>query len=163
MIFFEGVAGRTVAMQDPAVQGSVSLVKISTDPVDFNSQQSVITRVTISNKGNYQFLHTLGVDIYVYVFGDRMGMIGISGLSFATPDCGDGSGGAAGSVQHGMEKMLAWYKKNRISSQPTAMRVVVGSTAIDGFLIGMDQDLADTQSYLVQWQIQLQTPPELSK
>jgi len=122
-VFFQGPVGRTTACPDEATQGTTQFVRIKS-PADanivFDTHRSIIVRMQIAEQGNYQFLHTIGNDVYIYVFGDRIGSLTLSGISFAT-DCedvtfpainvatADSPDPTVDDKQHGFEKMLQWY------------------------------------------------------
>lgn len=146
-------AGRTVAMADPHAAGSVSVVR--TEPsISYVTEKSIITRMTLSHKGNFQLLHTMGNDIQIYVFGDRIGSITISGLSMAY-DCTSDDG------RHGFEKILEWYQNNRLAARRDPVIVTIGSnTVINGFVAGVTGDVVDPSTRLVQYGLQLLTLPE---
>jgi len=151
---FPARTGTVIALQDPASQLFVRpLVNVEEDPIGISTQRSIVTRVVISQEANYQFLHTIGSDIYVYVFGDRVGQMTLSGLSF-NADC-DSEG-----TEHGVEQLLDWYKTNKLSSRRTPMRVMVGSVPITAFVVGMTNDVIDPQARIVQYNLALRIIPE---
>jgi hypothetical protein len=83
-----------------------------------------------------QFLHTLGGDIYIYVFGDRMGTMSLEGLS-AAYSCTD-----SGDTQHGIEKIYSWYQANKLSALSTPLTFVLGaSTTLTAFLGAFSADV----------------------
>lgn len=143
--------GQVVQLDDPALSCSTSFLSLSPD-VTFESEKSIVTRVTVSQQVNVQFLHSLGSLIYVYVFGDRMGQVSLSGLSFAC-ECPDGT-------ELGAEKMLLWYKLNRASKRADPVRVTIGKTVIEGFVTGFTSDVVDPTMRLVQWGVNLASLPE---
>lgn len=151
-LFFPGPPGRTVALMDPAVQGAI--VTASTNPVlGYTTQRSVITRLTLSHQGNFQFLHTLGNDIYIYVFGDRVGSVTLSGLSMAA-SCDDSA------ALHGGEMLLNWYAQNRIAQRQSPILVSLGAqTVISGFLIGLNQDVVDPQTRIMSFVLNMAVIP----
>jgi hypothetical protein len=112
-LIFQTRPGQVVKLDDPALSCNTNFLTVDPD-ISFDAQRSIITRLTISQQVNVQFLHTLGSLIYVYVFGDRMGSVSLSGLSFLCAcDDGESSGGA----EIGAEKMMLWYKQNRASKK----------------------------------------------
>lgn len=156
MIVFEGQAGRVVALTDVGVQGQVFGVNLHGDPaIRFNLDRSIITRMTLSQEANVQFLHTLGTHVYIYVFGDRIGSVGLSGLSFAA-DCSI----LDPDQTHGGELMLTWYKKFRVSRRRSPVRVMVGNTPIDGFVTGFNEEIVDATTNLVQWSVLIRSLPD---
>lgn len=153
MIVFAGNRGRVVRLNDPAAQASIGFVSVKDAPIRFTEQRSIITRLMLDQHANVQFLHTLGAHVYVYVFGDRIGTMGLSGLSFNSP-----CGGLAPDL--GVEQMLTWYRTNRVSSLGKPVRVLIGSTPFEGFVVASTEDVVDPETGLVQWGVQLQTLPE---
>lgn len=150
-MLFQSRPGAVVKLVDPALQCATQLLGL--DPnITFESERSIVTRVTVSQQVNVQFLHTLGAAIYIYVFGDRMGSITLSGLAFNC-DCGNGP-------ELGAEKMLAWYKTNRASKRKNPVRVTIGRTAIEGFVIGFTEDAVDPALNLIQWGATIASLPE---
>lgn len=155
-IFFEKKLGVVVRFDDPAVQGSLRLVELDDAPIDFNIERSIITRVVVSERVNAQFLHTIGADIYVYVFGDRIGNVVISGLAFAS-SC---HGGEGADDRHGAERILKWYRKHRLSRRKEPIRILIGNTPIEGFMMEFNEDVADSSTTMMQWTVVLQALPE---
>ncbi len=159
-ILFEGNAGRVIRLDDPAVTCRAALLDVGgkNDPdaqITYDEQASIITRMTVSERVNAQFLHTFGRHVYIYVFGDRIGEITLSGLAFACP-C-DASGGP----DPGAQRMLEWYRLNKASRRQQPVSVSIGSSAIAGFVMGFTEDVADPASMLIQWGVNLVTLPEV--
>ena len=155
--FFQGARGRTAAIKDDHAQGTTTLVK--TDPeLTWEQHRSIITRVTLSHQGNFQFLHTIGNDVYIYVFGDRIGQATISGLSMV----GEGSPGSPCTVsgQHGIEKVNDWYKENRVANKKAPIKLTIGKTQIDGFVTAFSADLVDPATRIIQYNLQMVVLPE---
>ena len=151
--FFEGgEVGRTVACLDTHAQGTTSLVTPEPN-ISWSNHKSIITRVTVAQQGNFQFLHTIGNDVYIYVFGDRIGQASISGLSMAA-DCAGGGGG------HGFEKVAEWYGENRLAQKKAPITVTIGRTPVEGFVTGFTSDLIDPSTRIMQYTIQLVVLPE---
>lgn len=150
-IVFGTVPGQVVELDDPAASCTTTL--LSLDPsISFRSEKSIVTRLTVSQQVNVQFLHTLGSLIYVYVFGDRMGSVSLSGLSFA---CGCPDDGLLGA-----EQMMLWYKRNRASKRSGPVRVTIGKTVIEGFVTSFTEDVVDPSMKLVQWGVNMASLPE---
>lgn len=153
MIIFQGNRGRVVQLSDPAAQASVGFVRVANAPISYLQQRSIITRLTLNHQANVQFLHTLGAHIYIYVFGDRIGQLGLSGLSFNSP-CEVTESGL------GVERMLQWYKDNRVSQRGAPVRVMIGQVPIEGFVVSSSEDAIDPETGLVQWGVNMQVLPE---
>lgn len=157
MVIFEGTPGRVIRMTDPALPATLKPIASLNPSISFAQERSIINRITIAQQTNHQFLHTLGNDIFIYVFGDRMGQITLSGVSASTeaPNCNSVD-------EYGLEKMLRWYKDNKLSSRPAPVRIVVGSVTLTGFVTGMSNDLADPKTWLVNFAITIALVPEKS-
>lgn len=168
MTIFQTVPGQIVAFPDPALQCSVQMLGLASPDADddsvginFQTQRALVTRLTVSQQVNLQFLHTLGGLIYVYVFGDRMGSVGLSGLAAGCSDCASpGFTGPPASTMGGAEAMLSWYKNVKASSRQSPIRVLVGKTVIEGFVTGFTEDVVDPSIALVQWGAQIAALPE---
>lgn len=158
-VVFAGNSGRVFAVDDNIAQGCVSIASIElggSNPFA-NRLESIITRVGVNAAGNFQFLHTIGNDVYVYVFGDRMGDITIHGLSFAGGTCGER--GTQGN--HGFESLFDWYTQNRIAVQKIPAVVTIGrKTTFKGFVIGMTGDAADAKTRTIQFQLTISLLPD---
>lgn len=150
-LIFQTRPGQVVKLDDPALSCSTSFLSLDPD-VSFDSERSIVTRLTVSQQVNVQFLHSLGSLIHIYVFGDRMGQVSLSGLSFSC-DCPDGT-------ELGAEKMLLWYKKNRASKRADPCRVTIGKTVIEGFVTQFQEDVVDPSLKLVQWSVNMSSLPE---
>ena len=146
--------GRVIGCQDEHTAGTLHFV--SSDPgIGFQQHKSIITRMTVSQQGNFQFLHTIGNDVYIYVFGDRMGSVTLSGLSF-TYDCN-----SPGDSDHGFEKIYDWYRDSRVAKRRTPVRVHLGQrTTFEGFVVGVTGDVVDPSTRIMQYGIQMVTIPE---
>lgn len=144
MIFFSGAVGRAVRLEDRAAEGSLRLVDMKDDQISYEEHKSIITRLVLSQRVNAQFTHSLGGEVYIYVFGDRIGGLTLSGLSFAAT-CEDES------PEHGLERTLQWYKERKASARQDPITVVVGETAFNAFLLEMQTDVVDPSSGMVQW------------
>lgn len=160
-IIFQGNAGRVSHTKDNVAEGCISLGAIEvagSNPFRGGEDVlSIITRVGVSAAGNFQFLHTIGNDVYLYVFGDRMGDITLHGLSFAGGTCGKGGE----QQQHGFEALFSWYTKNRIAVQKEPAKVTIGrDTTFTGFIIGITADAADPKTRMIQFQLTLSLLPD---
>jgi hypothetical protein len=137
---------------------------VTTKPtITIGAERSIVTNVSIAQQTNHQFLHTLGNDIFIYVFGDRIGQISLSGFSFMNSteaDC-EGSSGAAGvKDKHGLDLILGWYKRNKLSSRREAVDVVLGSTAFKAFVVGISTQVQDPKTFLVGYNMTMALIPE---
>ena len=155
MILFSGPPGRVIAMRDPGIAGVLPAGFIKPDPsILFAEQKAIITRVMVAKASSYQFLHTLGGDIYIYVFGERIGQMMLSGMAFSY-DCDNDDG------DHGVEKMLDWYDTNRLSARETPVTILLGRrTTLTAFVGEFSADVVDPSSRIMQWNMNLILIPE---
>jgi hypothetical protein len=134
--------------------------------ITIQEEKSIITNVMISQQTNHQFLHTLGNDIFIYVFGDRMGQLQIQGLSFAERCEQIGPGGLVSAAnpsavrQHGVESILSWYKSNKLSERPEPIKISIGNTVFTGFLQGMTTRVQDPRNWVVEYIMSIAIVPE---
>jgi len=169
-VLFEGNTGRVFAVPDRVAAGSLQLANVdsisgnaagppnpsTSGRVTYQYHNTIITGLGVSAAGNFQFLHTIGNDVYVYVFGDRMGQVMLSGLSFAQ-QCNNGQPQA----DHGFELLLRWYQANRIAARKAPVRVNIGrSTNFDGFVTGLTGDVQDSLHRTIQFQMSISLLPD---
>jgi len=157
--FTGGAAGRVVQLADDHTQGTLRFVDIKfPDQITFTAHKSIITRLTVAHQCNYQFLHTVGNEIYIYVFGDRIGQVTISGMSFTEACCGptnpfSGNG-------HGFEEIMKWYEAHRVAAQQQPIEVMIGQTGIQGFVVGLSGDVVDPATRLMQFGLTIMVLPK---
>jgi hypothetical protein len=166
-LVFSQNTGRVVAINDQVAAGSLSLVSLVGDTrVNYQVHNSIFTRVGVAAGGNFQFLHTIADDVYMYVFGDRMGQVVIDGISFADK-CAVSGGTVAqfapGSYnfRHGIEEMLEWYERNRLSARKDPVLVTIGrSKAFAGFITSLNANVQDPLHRTVNFQITVTLLPD---
>jgi hypothetical protein len=100
----------------------------------FPQGSAIITRANITHQGNFQFLHTIQEFIYVYVFGDRIGDMQVSGYAFLQSCTGGGNG---------LIQAIGYYGNNRIAARGTPVRIGFGTLAGQGFLTGGQFSVVD--------------------
>jgi hypothetical protein len=155
-VLFESNTGRVIAIEDKVAAGAISLARVtgSGGAISYQVHNTIITRLGLSSAGNYQFLHTIGNDVYIYVFGDRMGQITVHGLSFAQ-QCPGGSG------PHGFERLLTWYDQNRVAVRKEPVTVTIGvGTTIQGFVTALTGDVQDPAHRTIQFQLTIAVLPD---
>lgn len=154
MFFFSGPVGRVIRLDDKAAPGGLRLLEMKNQPINYDLQRSIITRFSVDQSVSAQFMHMLGGEIYIHVFGDRIGTLMLSGLTF--PYACE----FANDTEPSIEKMLKWYKTNKLSKRFSPVRVVVGNTPFDAFLTNFTIGAQDTATGLVEWATQLTTLPD---
>lgn len=155
MAFFSHKRGAVSQVVSPA-GGASSAFTIQMDLVGEKKlgqghAKAIVTQAAISNGGNLQFLHTLNQTIYVYVFGDRIGELRVSGLAFAEPCNTTGTG---------MQLIYKVYKNNRVAKKGGPVKVHFGNNLpLRAFLVGMSLEVADPETNLGQWSFLFKTFP----
>lgn len=151
IVFQSATQGRVVKLADAAAACRIQLIGRIDPEISYEAQSAIVTRLTLSQQVNLQFLHTVGAGVYIYTFGDRIGQLSLSGLAFSCGCEGDAPGA---------ERMYSWFKDNRASVRKQPVRVTVGKTPIEGFVVGFNADVVDPGTGLVQWNVAMATLPE---
>lgn len=161
MIILDGIPGRITMLRTNPAAGLIRFINIK--PIlSFDTHRVLITRVGVSKSCNYQLLHSLGSVVYVYVFGDRVGSVVISGLAVGGPV----SYGARCTFESGtgMDLAMAYFDQNRIANSQNENReieVVIGKTPIRGFLTDMQLNILNPEFQLAEFQMVIRTIPEV--
>lgn len=143
--FFPHARGTVVRVDGP--WGQATPFQLSLGSIIL--KRAIITQVGIQQEGNFQFLHTLSDSIFVYIFGDRISELMVSGVAFgATCDGG-----------HGLDETLDIYDANKLSVRGRPLTISYGSRAFRGFLTGNRQDLADPETTLGQFSYRFHSFP----
>ena len=156
--------GSVTVLNDASVQGVIPpLVAFDSPQLTFDSELSIINSIGIAEATNHQFMHSLGADIYVYTFGDRMGQLQIGGLSFAK-ECGERGQVLAG-IEHGLGRIRRFYANAKLSTRPDPVQIVIGNSpdVVEGFITGFSARVADVASRLVSWQLEIALIPEIGE
>lgn len=125
---FNSIPGTVVAFEmDRVIPGTIAI----SDPL-FPSE--IPTSVMISSMAwaqatNQQFQSSLDGAVYIYVFGDRMGTVQITGFTFVTLCDAD---------EDGLTLVSDFYNSNRAAARSTPIQITIGSDTISGFLTGMN-------------------------
>lgn len=153
-VIFSRNTGRVFMLNDAVAEGAISMGKVvGNSPITYTQHTTIITRIGVAAAGNFQFLHTIGNDVYVYVFGDRMGQVDLHGISFAQ-SCG------ANGAEHGFEKLFQWYELNRISVRKEPVTVTIGvNKSFQGFVTALTGDAQDSQTRTINFQLTISLLP----
>lgn len=162
MTIFETRPGAVVAVPDAFDQP----IPLAIDGWGgYQSTRSIITQMGVMRQGNFQVTNTLEDQIYVYTFGERMGQMQISGLSFSG-SCSSGDGAAGASEGNprvtGIEKVLEFYDQHRVSYRRDPLSVQIGTSAAGrarGFLGACRVELIRPEGRISQYGFQLFTVP----
>jgi hypothetical protein len=173
-VVFARNTGRVFAVEDKVAAGAIQLGNVNGEggPISYQVHNTIITRLGISAAGNFQFLHTIGNDVYVYVFGDRMGQVQLHGLSFSDkcpplPDDPDErrrprENPLQNYPDHGFELLFGWYTANRIAARREPVRVTIGrSTNFNGFVTALTGDVQDALHRTIQFQLTISLLPDV--
>ena len=125
--------------------------KIKLSP-QFEPLAALIDAPSISQEVNVQFQPSLGGPVYVYVFGDKMGNISISGTAFA--------GLCDSPTNSGVKEVIDFYNSNRASERSEVVTVTYGSEAFEGFLTRMELRPRDPLYMLTSFSLVIHTLPK---
>jgi hypothetical protein len=149
--FFSRQVGQIAAFTDPTIPAR-TLIRLE-DWDGYLVQKSVITSAMLSAQTNLQFLHTMGGNIYVYVFGDRVGTFSLNGLAFDST-C-DNSAGLIG-----VEHVMQYYNQNRASNRAMPLKITLGvASTFVTYLVGMTCQIADPKSRIWEFSYKLALIP----
>lgn len=153
-VVFSKNTGRVFMLPDAVAEGAISMGNVEGySAISFIQHTTIITRIGVAAAGNFQFLHTIGNDVYIYVFGDRMGQVDLHGICFAQ-DCTQDAG------EHGFEKLFAWYEQNRISVRKEPVVVTIGvNKSFEGFVTALTGDAQDAQTRTINFNLTISLLP----
>lgn len=153
LVVFSQEAGQVTAFADPSFPGQISLKLDGWEGAA--RMKAIITRANLSAACNFQLMHALGGDAYLYVFGDRVGQSTLSGLAFET-FCGEGNGTI------GIENVAKYYRQNRLSARETPIKITIGgSLAIKGYLAAINTDVEDAATRIWRFALSFLEPPDV--
>ena len=122
----------------------------------FQGFKSIFTRISIAQQTNHQIQHMLGDRLYLNVFGDRIGMMELSGLSFFN-NCND-------DFRTGFFYVQEFYRQNKLTRRATPLRITTDPfTVYEGFLLAMRGEaisMAQTDQRIYQFSMALAIIPE---
>lgn len=108
-----------------------------------------ITNFRLELQCNYQFLHTVNDFIYLYVFGDRVGELHVSGMGFLGDSCGGGEKDSSGTC-----KAFSFYNTNKVSACTNPLRISLSEcngASFFAFLTGLAIEQPRPDLPIVQW------------
>jgi hypothetical protein len=139
-----------MVLRDP---DSLPMVLSLTGWGGFVVRQAVIQGVSVQSAGNFHFLHTLRGYVYVYVFGERIGNLIITGLAF-NGSC------ITGGYLDGISRVINYYDAFRVSRGGAAIGIQIGAAGFNGFLVGTSFRIANPEARIGQFQLNFNiTPP----
>lgn len=154
MLLLQSRPGSAVAIRDSVIQCQTKFFYLSRPRISFSTETSIVNSIGISEAVNAQFTHTFGAHVYCYVFGDQMGTIRVSGISFA---CGCDNNSFN---KHGAESMLLWYRRHRASKRRTPVQVMLGETSVEGLMTSVNINSVDPGANLASWDMTIRVLPD---
>lgn len=112
----------------------------------------VLTSVGFSLDANVQFMHSLRNVVYVYSFGERMGVIEINGIIFYRP---------CGGVTAGMGGALGFYRANSVAAKSSPVSITIANASFRGFVRGIRSTFSDPEKGIIGVSIVVATLPGL--
>lgn len=126
-----------------------AVLKIS----NLSSTKLAVTSVGFGKDANAQFMHTLGGYVYVYAFGQRIGMIDINGVVFMRY-CDTGG--------DGLSAIMNFYDNYNIGDHDAIVTVTIGTTSIfplRGLLRSLRSTFSDASTGVLGFTLTLALPP----
>jgi hypothetical protein len=117
----------------------------------FEGKAAIIVAPAVNQKVNAQFQTSLKESVYVYVFGDQMGNIALSGLAFASR-CEDD--------ENGIKELFEYYDEYRAAVRKEVVTVTIADKAFSGFLISMDVRPQDPEHMISAFNLAIAVLPE---
>lgn len=147
------VSGGTGHPRSINIDESLSFAYINfrtfTDEFDGSSNFALLQSLDLSQRTNQQFSLSLRQTIYLYVFGNQMGEVNITGSLFASScDSSDG-----------FTKIMAFYTKYRLSSNTEPVDIEVGGTTFEGYLTGLKIHPTDPNTLLTPFSMDVRLLP----
>jgi len=150
---FVSQPGRVVRIRgNRAVPGTVSLLNSAMGSV-LVSQRVVVTGFSASNASHVQFQQSLLRTIYMYSFGDQIGTIQIQGIGFSSV-CGQNTNGS------GVEDIMDYWTKYRVSKNNDPVNVSIGRKIIKGFLTACEVRSASVEHMTYGWAFRIASIPD---
>ena len=118
----------------------------------FEPVAAIVTAPSVEQRVNAQFQTSLKESVYVYVFGDQMGNIGIAGIAFAST-CED-------EEASGMEDVFNYYRDYRASQRKEPIAVTFGKESISGFLMASKLSSRDASNMTLDFSFTINTLPK---
>jgi len=123
-----------------------------------NKQKAIITQAAVVQNGNFQFLHTINDQIFVYVFGDRISELQVSGISFGTYGGADPE--SCSPEEPGTMDVFPYYRQRRIAVKAEPLLIRIGRGGVfRGFLTGMNFEVVDPETMLGQFSFRFHSFP----
>lgn len=116
---------------------------------------AALTAVGVQSQANVQFVHTLKRMVYVYVFGEKIADMQLSGVVFPGV-CGPAGAAGVG----GFERVWAYYRTVGVAWLGRPVAVAVGATVFAGIVVGARIDLSDPNTGIGAFSLMLKFFPD---
>ena len=118
-----------------------------------HTMRAVIQGVSLRSEGNYQFLNTLRNYTYVYVFGEKMGDIMITGATVIGRYVYQGGPPCPSVGPSGFSQVQSYYANYGIYWTGAPVAIQLGLGAYWGFLTDFRVEMVDAASRIGQFQL----------
>ncbi len=115
------------------------------------ASEVIITSPAFSQQPAVQYTQSLRDKVYVYVFGERLGALDVTGI-VPLRACGSGQ-------SSGLDNIFSYYRSHSVSASGTPTSISVGNTAFRGFLNGVRSTFADPERALLGFVLSFVTLP----
>lgn len=141
---FSASSGSVALVREEKGAGSTLFsIRIEDEEWNYEKIQGIVTSMSMGHETNSQFVQTLSDDVYVTIFGSKIGSMSISGILFLNNPglCTPNSGSA--------EPLEAFYKKfldNCVTTRKKHLTIQLGKVALKGFLVAFQLNVTDPQT-----------------
>jgi hypothetical protein len=138
-----GSVGLVLANKDDA-KSTLFSITIEKEEWNYTKIQGIVTSMSMSHETNSQFVQTLSNDVYVTVFGSKVGSMSISGILFLNDPgvCGK-------DIKSSAKPLESFYKKfldNCVTTRKEHLTIQLGTVALKGFLVSFRLNVSDPQT-----------------
>ena len=138
-----GSVGLVLANKD-AAKSTLFSITIEKEEWNYTKIQGIVTSMSMSHETNSQFVQTLSNDVYVTVFGSKVGSMSISGILFLNDPgvCGK-------DIKSSAKPLESFYKKfldNCVTTRKEHLTIQLGTVALKGFLVSFRLNVSDPQT-----------------
>lgn len=146
---FSGIGGTPGKMKVFTGGGSLGTLTFSMGgwASGAQAQNAVLSGVSASTQGNYQFLLTLRNFTYVYIFGERMGDVVVSGIGLL----------GCSNATSGLTNAIGYYNDNAVSVTGIPVGLSFAGFSAWAFLVGGSFEYADPRRRITQFQLKFKT------
>lgn len=123
------------------------------------SSSLLFTGVGFNQRANSQYMQSLRRQIYIYAFGDRMGVLKVNGVALWSV-CPTG-GATASPLANGINTALGYFKAFSVGSNSITVLVNIGTATIAGYVDGVSASIIDREKGLIGFQWTFMTMPDL--